>query len=78
MTAPMLYSAAAVPRVGGEAAGDYFRGKFGEIRIWSAALDAAEVLARYQAGAPTYGITAPSPTTTVTKPVALRLDAACH
>jgi len=72
---PIVYSAAALPRVGGEAIGYNFRGMFGEIRIWSAALDASEVLARYQAGAPSYGIAAPSPTVTVTKPLALRLVA---
>jgi hypothetical protein len=75
LTAPIVYSAAAVPRVGGEATGSYFRGKFGEIRIWAAALDSSEVQARYQTGAPTYGIVAPSPTVTVTKPLALRLVA---
>ena len=75
LTAPIVYSAAAVPRVGGEVGGSYFRGKFGEIRIWSAALSASEVQARYQAGAATYGIIAPSPTLTVTKPLALRLVA---
>jgi Concanavalin A-like lectin/glucanases superfamily len=78
LTAPIVYSAASLPRVGGEVGGSNFRGKFGEIRIWSAALDANEVLARYQAGAPRYGIIAPSPTSTVTKPIALRLDATCQ
>ena len=75
MTGPIVYSAAALPRVGGEAVGYNFRGMFGEIRVWSAALDASEVLARYQAGAPTYNIVAPTPTLTVTKPLALRLVA---
>src|SRR5262249_48036044 len=58
MTAPVLYSAAAVPRLGGDVGSDFFRGKFGEVRIWAAALTAAEVLSRFETGAPTYGIAA--------------------
>jgi hypothetical protein len=81
-TAPIYYGSGALPRIGGELTGvngDHFRGKFGEIRIWSAALAAADVATRYQTGAPTYGVVAPSPTSTVTGPLALRLDpAACH